>query len=213
MTTLQLYHSNSSPNSRRVRILLAEKGIEATLVPVDLGAGEQHRDAYRAVNPRRVVPTLITSDGVAIGEVPAILRYLDDAFPAHTLYGNTPSEKAVTTMWERRAELEGFAAVMEGIRNKVPGLKGRAIAGPHDYDQIPELVTRAEKRIANFFADLDARLAETSFVASDTYTAADITALVAVDFAKGALSVVPNKDQKNLLRWYASVSTRPSAKA
>ncbi|QWT22167.1 glutathione S-transferase [Bacillus sp. NP157] len=213
MTILQLHQSNNSPNSRRVRIFLAEKGIIAALVPVDLGAGEQHGDAYRAVNPRRVVPTLVTTDGVAIGEVPAIFRYIEDAFPAPTLYGDTPAQKAVTTMWERRAELEGFAAVMEGIRNKVAGLKGRAIAGPHDYDQIPELVTRAEKRVANFFADLDARLSEATFVAGDTFTAADITALVTVDFAKGALSLVPSADQQHLLRWHALVSSRPSASA
>ena len=70
MTTnhLKLYHSTSSPNSRRVRIFLAEKGLTVPLVPVDLAKGEQHSDAYRAINPRRVVPTLVLEDGTAIGE-------------------------------------------------------------------------------------------------------------------------------------------------
>jgi glutaredoxin len=72
---LKLYQSSGSPNSRRVRIFLAEKGLEIPLIPVDLGKGEQHSDAYRAINPRRVVPTLVLEDGTAIGEVPAILRY------------------------------------------------------------------------------------------------------------------------------------------
>jgi hypothetical protein len=62
-------------------------------------------------------------------------------------------------MWERRAELEGFAAVMEGVRNASERLKGRAIAGPYDYDQIPALVERSKLRVKNFYADLDARLA------------------------------------------------------
>ena len=116
--SLKLYHSPASPNSRRVRIFLAEKGLQVPLVAIDLGKGEQHSDAYRAINPRRVVPTLVLDDGTAIGEVPAIMRYLDEAFPETPLLGTTPKDKALIAMWERRAELEGFAAVMEGVRNK-----------------------------------------------------------------------------------------------
>jgi glutathione S-transferase len=54
------------------------------LVPVDLGAKEQFYDAYAAINPRRVVPTLVLADGTAIGEVPAILRYLEDAYSPYS---------------------------------------------------------------------------------------------------------------------------------
>jgi glutathione S-transferase len=74
--TLRLYHAPSSPNSRRVRIFLAEKGLSLPLVAVDLAKGEQHAEAYRAINPRRVVPTLVLEDGTAVGEVLAIWRYL-----------------------------------------------------------------------------------------------------------------------------------------
>lgn len=155
--TLKLYHSTGSPNSRRVRIFLAEKGLKVPLVAVDLGKGEQHSASYRAINPRRVVPTLVLDDGTAIGEVPAIMRYLDEAFPEKPLLGATPKDKGLIAMWERRAELEGFAAVMEGMRNKLVGLKGRAIAGPHDYDQIPALVERSVQRVKNFFDDFNAR--------------------------------------------------------
>ena len=128
--SLKLYHAPASPNSRRVRILLAEKSLRVPLVAVDLGKGEQHSEAYRAINSRRVVPTLVLEGGTAIGEVPAIMRYLDEAFPEKPLLGVTPKDKGLIAMWERRAELEGFAAVMEGVRNKIAGLKGRAIAGP-----------------------------------------------------------------------------------
>ena len=65
---LKLYHSAASPNSRRVRILLAEKGLTVPFVPVDLANGEQHSDAYRAINPRRLVPSLVLADGTAIGD-------------------------------------------------------------------------------------------------------------------------------------------------
>src|ERR1700682_6512330 len=92
---IKLYHSAGSPNSRRVRIFLAEKGLLIPLIPVDLGKGEQHSEAYRAINPRRVVPTLLLEDGTAIGEVPAIMRYLAEAFPEKPLLGTTPKDKAL----------------------------------------------------------------------------------------------------------------------
>jgi glutathione S-transferase len=107
-------------------MFLAEKSISVSLVPIDLGAGEQHSDSYRAINSRRIVPTLVLGDGTAIGEVPAIWRYLEETFAEVPLLGTDPKEKAMITMWERRVELDGFAAVMEGVRNAVERLKGRA---------------------------------------------------------------------------------------
>jgi glutathione S-transferase len=206
----KLYHSATSPNSRRIRIFLVEKGITIPLVPVDLAKGEQHSDAYRAINPRRVVPTLVLEDGTAIGEVLAIWRYLEETYPTPPLLGSTPKDKALVAMWERRAELEGFAAVMEGVRNASERLKGRAIAGPHDYDQIPALAERSKLRVKDFYADLDSRLAEVPFVAGNLFTAADITALVTVDFATKAMSFPAPDEHAALARWYESVSSQPS---
>jgi glutathione S-transferase len=211
--SLKLYHSLASPNSRRVRMFLAEKGLTVPLVAIDLGKGEQHSEAYRAINPRRVVPTLVLEDGTAIGEVPAIMRYLDEAYPEKPLLGSTPKEKGLIVMWERRAELEGFAAVMEGVRNKVAGLKGRAIAGPHDYEQIAALVERSVLRVRNFFTDLNERLGQVPFVAGEHYSAADITALVTVDFAGKGLELFAPAEHVALKRWYEAVSNRPSAVA
>lgn len=121
---LKLYDSSGSPNSRRVRIFLAEKGICALLVPVDLGAKEQFSDAYVRINPRRVVPTLVIEDGTAIGEVPAIQRYLEETHANAPLLGTDPKDKALVAMWERRMELEGFAVVMDTVRNAAAGLAG-----------------------------------------------------------------------------------------
>ena len=210
---MKLHHSASSPNSRRVRIFLAEKGLSIPLVTVDLGKGEQHSDAYRAVNPRRVVPTLVLEDGTAIGEVPAICRYIEEVHPTPPLLGETAKEKAEVSMWERRAELEGFATVMEAIRNSAPGLKGRAIAGPHDYEQIPELAERSKLRVQNFFADFDDRLSEAPFVAGQRFSVADITALVAVDFAAKAINFAVPGEHRSLKRWYDAISSRPSMAA
>ena len=209
----RLYESSASPNSRRVRIFLAEKGICVARVPVDLAAREQFSEAYARINPRRVVPTLVLEDGTAIGEVPAILRYLEETNPTTPLSGTSPRDKALVTMWERRMELEGFAAVMETVRNASPTLQGRAIAGPHDYEQIPALVDRGRKRIGDFYADLEARLSEVPFVAGDRFSTADITAIVAIDFASRALSLPIPEGNVASQRWYAAVAARPSMAA
>jgi len=134
-----LYESKGSPNARRVRFFIAEKGIDIALRAVDLGTREQFSEAYKAINPRMQVPALTLADGSVITEVLAIWRYLEEAYPQTPLLGTTAKTKALVTMWERRAELDGFAAVMEGVRNAVAGLKGRALSGPHAYEQIPEL--------------------------------------------------------------------------
>jgi glutathione S-transferase len=210
---LKLYESSGSPNSRRVRIFLAEKGISVARVPVDLGAKEQFSDAYTRINSRRVVPTLVLADGTAIGEVPAIFRYLEETHPASPLFGASPKDRALVTMWERRMELEGFAAVMETVRNAAAALKGRAIAGAHDYEQIPALVERGRQRVKDFYGDLEARLAELPFVAGDRFGAADITAIVTVDFATKALNLPVPDGHNASRRWYATVAARPSMSA
>lgn len=210
---LKLYQSNASPNSRRVRIYLAERGICAASIPVDLGTKEQFSDAYVAINPRRVVPTLVLADGTAVGEVQAILRYLEEAYPNHPLGGATAKDKAVITMWERRMEQEGFAAVMETARNTFASLAGRAIAGPHGYEQIPALVERGKQRVLNFYADLEERLKDNAYVAGEQFTIADITAITTIDFATKAIELGIPEDHVAVRRWYDIVSARPSMAA
>jgi glutathione S-transferase len=210
---MKLYHASASPNSRRVRIFIAEKGLRIDLVPIDLSAKEQLSAAYRTINPRVVVPTLVLDDGTAIGEVPAIMRYLDEAYPDVPLLGATPKEKAIIAMWERRTEIEGFAAVMEGVRNAADRLKGRAFSGPHDYEQIAAIVERSKQRIVNFYRDFEARLMEAEFVAGDRFSAADITMLVTVDFSTRAFNMPIPNDFAAFKRWYGVTSARPSAAA
>ena len=100
---------------------------------------------------------------------------------------------------------------MEAVRNAVPGLKNRAIAGPHDYDQIPALVERSRQRIRNFYADFNSRLADVPFVAGDEFSVADITAVVTVDFATKAVDLAIANEHAALKRWHDSVSARARA--
>ena len=208
---MKLYHSTSSPNSRRVRMFLAEKGISIPLKPVNLGEKEQFSDWFKAINPRQQVPALVLSDGTTVAEVPAIWRFLEETYPEPPLLGSDAASKALITMWERRAELDGFAPTMEGVRNAVAGLKDRALSGPHDYGQIPELVERSNRRVANFYADFDARLEEVPFVAGTDFSVADITALVTVDFATAALKMPIPEGCRAMHRWYETIAARPSA--
>ncbi|WER50751.1 glutathione S-transferase C-terminal domain-containing protein [Cupriavidus sp. WKF15] len=110
-------------------------------------------------------------------------------------------------------EVEGFAAVMEGVRNAAAGLKGRAISGPHGYEQIPALVERSKQRVANFYDDLEAQLGHAAFVAGGHFSAADITALATVDFAAKALAMPMPATHVAVTRWHEVVSARPSATA
>ena len=208
-----LYESKGSPNARRVRVFIAEKGIEIARRAIDLGSKEQFSDAFKAVNPRMQVPALQLADGTVITEVLAIWRYLEEAYPHKPLLGATAKDKALVTMWERRAELDGFAPVMEAVRNALPGLKGRALSGPHDYEQIPALVERSKQRVLNFFADFNARLESAPFVAGDEFSVADVTTLVTVDFAANALKMPIPESHQSFRRWYESISSRPASSA
>jgi glutathione S-transferase len=114
--------------------------------------------------------------------------------------------------WQREVERNGFYAVMEAFRNSTPGLKGRALPGPHDYEQIPALVERGRLRVQHFHEQLESRLARSEFIAGPRYSIADITALIAVDFAARAKMPIP-ESYGHLRRWHAQVSARPSAKA
>ena len=194
-------------------MFIAEKGLSIPSQSVNLAEGEQFSDWFTAINPRQQVPTLMLEDGRSLAEVPAIWRYLEEAFPEPPLFGSDAVDEALITMWERRVELDGFAPAMEGVRNASAGMKGRALSGPHDYEQIPALVERSRRRVADFYEDFDSRLDDVPFIAGDDFSAADITALVTVDYASEALKMPLPADAHAFQRWYAKVAARPSAKA
>jgi glutathione S-transferase len=194
-------------------MFIAEKGLSIPSQPVNLAEKEQFSDWFKAINPRQQVPALVLDDGTTVAEVPAIWRFLEEAYPERPLLGSDATGKALVAMWERRVELDGFAPTMEGVRNAVPGLKGRALSGPYGYEQIPELVERSKRRVANFYADFEARLEAVPFVAGTAFSAADITALVTVDFATAALKMPLPEDCRAMHRWYEKMAALPGARA
>ena len=209
---MKLYDFTKAPSPRMVRIFMAEKGVEMETIQVDLMTAEQMKPDFAVKNPWLTVPVIELDDGTCISEVSACNRYLEEVHPEPALLGRDAKEKAVVEMWNHHMFMEGFMAGAEALRNSAPPMKGRALAGPHNFEQIPDLAERGIIRLGHFMADLDARLGENKYVAGDSYSVADITALVVVDFA-GWVKVTPQEDQTNLNRWYDEVNARPSAKA
>jgi len=209
---LKFYDCKTAPSPRRVRIFAAEKGIELDTVQVDLASGEQFGDAFRALNPDCVVPVLQLDDGALITEVLAICQYLEEIQPQPVLIGATAEERARSVMWATKVEHQGLAAARDAFRNSAKGLKGHALTGPTDYEQIPELAERGRKQLAVFFDRLEQQLSENEFVAGSFYSIADITAMVLVDFSAWIKVAIPD-GAEHLGRWYKAVSARPSATA
>ena len=209
---MKFYDCATAPSPRRVRIFLAEKGISLETVQVDLRNNEQLTPAFRAINPDGTVPALQLDDGTVIGDAIAICQYLEELHPDPPLIGTSPQERAVVTALNRQIERDGFYAAMDAFRNAAKGLKGRALPGPHDYEQIPDLAARGRTRLVHFVNDMDARLAEREFIAGSRYSIADISTQVLIDFAGWIKVTIPDACA-NLRRWYAAVAARPSAKA
>ena len=204
-----LYDCATAPSPRRARILLAEKGLPHDTVQVDLRTGEQMGEAYRSINPQCTVPALRTDEGVMLTDNAAIAAWAEAHCPEPPLLGRSALEKAEIASWQWRIEFEGLLAIAECLRNGSPGMANRALPGPVDFPQIPELAQRGLARVQHFFAVLDERLRRREFIAAGQFSIADITAVVAVDFAR-IVKVKPGEQHPELLRWRAAMAQRPS---
>ena len=206
---LTLYDCATAPSPRRARILLAEKGLAHDTIAVDLRAGEQFSQAYREVNPLCTVPALRTDEGAVLTDNAAIAAYLEAVCPEPPLLGTTPLRKAEIASWNWRAEFEGLLAVAEALRNGSPAMAGRALPGPQAYAQIPELAQRGAQRAAQFFDTLEQRLAQSAYVGGEVFSIADITAVVALDFAR-VVKLRADEQRPHLLAWRERMAQRPS---
>jgi glutathione S-transferase len=203
---MKLYDGGRAPNPRRTRIFLAEKGIKLPLEQVDLGALQQKSEPFAAVNPLMRVPALVLDDGTVITESIAICRYFEALHPEPPLFGRGALESAQVEMWNRRMELHFLFPVSHVFRNSHPAMKEMEVP------QVPAWAEANKPRILEFITWLDRELGGRRFVAGDSFTVADITGLVTVDFMKPAKLSVPD-ELKNLKRWHAELAARPSAAA
>lgn len=203
---MKLYDSRMAPNPRRVRVFLAEKGIDVPTVQVDIAKAENRTPEFLAKNPMGGVPVLELDDGAFLAESVAICRYFEEQQPEPPLFGTGARGKALVEMWNRRMELELLLPVAQCFRNTHEFFKGRI-------PQVPEWGELNRKAVDKSLAWLDGELADREFVAGPRYSIADITAQCAFDFFGRILKLGPDAERHpHLSRWYEAVSARPSAK-
>ena len=203
---MKLFDGGRAPNPRRVRIFLAEKGISVPLVPVDMAALEHKKEAISSRNPLMRLPVLELDDGTILTETIAICRYFEELQPQPVLFGTGALGKAVVEMWQRRVELNLFAAVANAFRHIHPAMREWEIP------QVPEWGEVNKPKAVDFMRILDRELASREFVAGDAFSVADITGLAALDFMKPARIAIP-EELTNVLRWHQAIKSRPSAAA
>jgi glutathione S-transferase len=203
---MRLFDGGKAPNPRRVRVFLAEKGIDVPLVPIDMGAMEHRGEAVTSRNPLRRLPVLELDDGTIITESIAICRYFEEVHPEPALFGRGAVGKALVEMWQRRMELNLMLCVAQAFRHIHPAMK------EWEVPQVPEWGEANKPKAVDFLRLLDGELADRDFVAGDDYSVADITGMIAVDFMKPARIQLPD-EFSNVLRWYRAVASRPSAAA
>ncbi|MGE5513753.1 MAG: glutathione S-transferase [Bacteroidota bacterium] len=203
---MKIVQTRQAPNPRRVRIFLAEKGIEVPFEELDLMKGELKTPEFTKVNSFQRVPVLVLDDGTAIAETIAICRYFEAQKPEPALFGKGALGTATVEMWNRRVELHLLFPVSQAFRHLHPAMA---------HLEVPQVAAWGEAnkpRALEALAILDRELGRSRYIAGDDFSVADITALVAVDFMKPARIQRP-EELKNLARWHTEVSSRPSAKA
>jgi len=205
---MTLYDCATAPSPRRARLLLAAKGIAHETVQIDLRAGEQLAEAFRKINPQCTVPALRTEEGDVLIDNAGIAAYLEARYPEKPMLGTTPQDKADIASWHWRAEFEGLMPIGEVMRNTSPAMVNRALPGPINYPQIAQLAERGLARLERFFLTLNERLEGRTFVAADHLSLADITAVVAVDFAR-IVKVRPDERHPYLMRWREKMAEMP----
>lgn len=199
---MKLYDGDA-PDPRRVRIFLAEKGVEVPLEPAIPREVEERSAPFAAANSLQRVPALVLDDGTRITEAIAICRYFEALRPNPPLFGRGAREIALVEMWNRRVELSVY-----GTLSAFGGSFDPAVSGVEQ--EIPEWRRPDDPHMLEFLDSLDRELKDRLFIAGDHYSVADVTGMVSIDLMKSAMLAVP-VEFANIHRWHALVAARPSA--
>lgn len=203
---MKLFDGGKAPNPRRVRVFLAEKGIEVPVEPVDMASLGHKSDAITARNPLQRLPVLELDDGTVITESIAICRYFEVLHPEPALFGQGALGQANVEMWHRRLELNFLNAVAAAFRHTHPAM------ATWEVPQIEAWGAENRSKAVAFLEFFDKHLADSEFAAGAEYSVADITGLIGIDFMKPAKIQLP-EHLANVKRWHEAVSARPSARA
>lgn len=203
---MKLYDHGFAPNPRRVRMVIAEKGVTSIeRITVAIEKLENRAPEFLAKNPYGLVPALELDDGRVICESLAICRYIDEKFPGPSLFGAGAEHRAVIDMWNLRMEYELFRKFMHVFQNS------------HEYfatriHQVPDFADVCRERALFTLDLLDRELASREFIAGDAFSIADITAWCGIDFAK-VVKFRLDESRPNVLRWFQTLKQRPLASA
>lgn len=227
---LALYHNEMSVCSQKVRLMLAEKGLEWESRHLNLRAGEHQQDWYVKLNPRAVVPTLIDDDCV-VPESNVINEYLDERFPKPPLKPADPFGRAKMRLWTKQLDEDvhdaGIAVLSFALAYRHQYLS-KGDAGKQMLDKIPDPIKRERRRdviekgidspffrtaitrLLMLYRDMDNALASHAWLAGNTYSIADAAFtpyVVRLDHldVMGLLDGTPSTAD-----WYRRVKARPS---
>ncbi len=207
---MKLYDFPPAPSGQRVRVFLAEKGLEVPTVELNVRDGAQHKEPFASMNPFNCVPFLELDDGTVIAESVSICRYLEELHPEPSLFGRDAAERATVDMWNRRIEIDGFMPILHALRNHVPFFQGRVIPGTrNELPQLPAMVERGKDMLKVLLERIDPQLAKSEFIAGPDICIADITGYFMMNIAD-ALEMDIEGPYPTVFRWHQALAKRPS---
>lgn len=228
---IELYHNDMSTCSQKVRLALAEKGLEWEGHHLNLREGDQQQPAYLKLNPNGVVPTLV-DDGTVVIESTVINEFIDDAYPNPPLRPQSAQSRARMRLWTKQLD-EGLHAAT-GVLSTCIAFRHQHFANKseteiHDYlDRIPDAAKRDRQR-ENIFkgvessyltaalirfdrllADMEDTLGNGPWLAGNAFSLADI-AYTPYATRLDHLQLAPMWAKRpSVANWYARITDRPS---
>ncbi len=207
---MKFYDFALAPSSQRVRVYLAEKGLEVPTEQVNVREGALFAEPFTSMNPFHCVPFMALDDGTVIAESMSICSYLEELHPEPPLFGRTPAERAVIDMWMRRFELDAFIPLLHALRNHLPNFAGRVVPGTRsDLPQSEAMVSRGKEMAGVLFDRAEPHMAQNEFVAGPDFSVADITGFFTLRMAY-ALEMDIGASWPATHAWFQKVSARPA---
>ncbi len=197
------FYNAGAGNPRRVRIFIAEKGLNIPRVDIDFSKKDNQTSEFLKLNSLGEVPILELDDGTAISESTAICRYLESQHPDPALFGTNNKEIAHIEMWDRRIEFHIFAVMSNIVRHEVEFFADKV-------EQVPEYAATQRRYIHKKWAWLNSEMADgRPYIAGNSFSVADITAMAAL-MASDWLKVGPKPELEHVSRWSEVVRNRDS---
>ena len=207
---MKFYDFMLAPSSQRVRVYLAEKGLELPTEQLNVRDDEQFAEPFTSMNPFHCVPFLALDDGTVIAESMSICSYLEELHPEPPLFGRTAAERAVIDMWMRRFELDAFIPLLHALRNHLPNFAGKVVPGTRaDLPQSEAMVSRGKEMAGVLFDRAEPHMAKNDFVAGPAFSVADITGFFTLRMAY-ALEMDIGASWPATHAWFQKVSARPA---